>query len=351
MSEVKIDPEFEKLIPPLETEEYRQLEENIMKDGCREALTVWNGVLVDGHNRYRICTEHHIKFQTENMDFPNREAVIEWILRNQLGRRNLSGFQKAELVLRLKPIIQEKAKEKQLSTQNNDSGRAVFQKSGKQESPTHTDKELAKLAGVSHDTIYKAEIIKNEGTEEQIQRARQGGKGNSVNAIVNEIKQKDGFKKCTVCGEVKPMMDFRYGHNVCRDCTNIQNADRRCKNYRGESVKIDPKTQELFKQHSRDIYERMYDPSQIPEYTVENLEEEIKSLSDYLQRNVDQCLEDHKNLVTAENKPKIIAALSSAEATIKKIKELCDGRKGEKRTDSRNSYVFNIKKWIFPYIS
>lgn len=118
------------------------------------------------------------------------------------------------------------------------------------------------------------------------------------------------------------MMDFRYGHNVCRDCTNIQNADRRCKNYRGESVKIDPKTQELFKQHSRDIYERMYDPSQIPEYTVENLEEEIKSLSDYLQRNVDQCLEDHKNLVTAENKPKIIAALSSAEATIKKIKEL-----------------------------
>lgn len=322
MSEVKIDPEFEKLIPPLETEEYRQLEENIMKDGCREALTVWNGVLVDGHNRYRICTEHHIRFQTKNMDFPNREAVIEWILKNQLGRRNLSSTQRVELALRLKPIIQRKAKEKQLSTQNNDSGRAVWQKSAKQESPLHTNEELAKLAGVSRDTIRKVELIKNEGTEEQIQRARQGGKGNSVNAIVNEIKQKDGFKKCTVCGEVKPMMDFRYGHNVCRDCTNIQNADRRCKNYRGESVKIDPKTQELFKQHSRDIYERMYDPSQIPEYTVENLEEEIKSLSDYLQRNVTQCLEDHKNLVTAENKPKIIAALSSAEATIKKIKEL-----------------------------
>ena len=320
MSEVKIDPEFEKLIPPLETEEYRQLEENLIKDGCREALTVWNGVLVDGHNRYRICTEHHIRFQTENMDFPNREAVIEWILRNQLGRRNLSGFQKAELVLRLKPIVQEKAKENCVS--GGGDKKTGLQISGYPINPIRTDKELAKLAGVSHDTIYKAEIIKNEGTEEQIQRARQGGKGNSVNAIVNEIKQKDGFKKCTVCGEVKPMMDFRYGHNVCRDCTNIQNADRRCKNYRGESVKIDPKTQELFKQHSRDIYERMYDPSQIPEYTVENLEEEIKSLSDYLQRNVDQCLEDHKNLVTAENKPKIIAALSSAEATIKKIKEL-----------------------------
>jgi hypothetical protein len=320
MSEVKIDPEFEKLIPPLESEEYKQLEENIMKDGCREALTVWNGILVDGHNRYRICTEHHIKFQTENMNFPNREAVIEWILRNQLGRRNLSPTQRVELALRLKPIIQEKTQENREKNQGRPDTKKLRQKSDTVK--IRTDEELAKLAGVSRDTIRKVELIKNEGTEEQIQRARQGGKGNSVNAIVNEIKQKDGFKKCTVCGEVKPMMDFRYGHNVCRDCTNIQNADRRCKNYRGESVKIDPKTQELFKQHSRDIYERMYDPSQIPEYTVENLEEEIKSLSDYLQRNVDQCLEDHKNLVTAENKPKIIAALSSAEATIKKIKEL-----------------------------
>ena len=154
--EIIIDPEFEKLIPPLETEEYKQLEENIMKDGCREALTVWNGILVDGHNRYRICTEHHIKFQTKNMDFPNREAVIEWILKNQLGRRNLSGFQKAELVLRLKPIVQEKAKEKQGERTDLN----IFQKSGR--SSTHTDKELAKLAGVSHDTIRKVELIKNE---------------------------------------------------------------------------------------------------------------------------------------------------------------------------------------------
>ena len=74
---------------------------------------------------------------------------------------NLSGFQKAELVLRLKPIIQRKAKEKQLSTQNNDSGRAVWQKSAKQESPLHTNEELAKLAGVSRDTIRKVELIKN----------------------------------------------------------------------------------------------------------------------------------------------------------------------------------------------
>lgn len=95
------------------------------------------------------------------MDFPNREAVIEWILRNQLGRRNLSGFQKAELVLKLKPIVQEKAKEKQKLSDGR--GKKGFQKSDNLfQKPVNTDKELAKLAGVSHDTIYKAEIIKNE---------------------------------------------------------------------------------------------------------------------------------------------------------------------------------------------
>lgn len=96
------------------------------------------------------------------MNFPNREAVIEWILRNQLGRRNLSPAQRVELALRLKPIIQRKAKENQ---QGGQGGILLLQKSAKakkQESPLHTNEELAKLAGVSRDTIYKAEIIKNE---------------------------------------------------------------------------------------------------------------------------------------------------------------------------------------------
>lgn len=82
---------------------------------------------------------------------------------------NLSGFQKAELVLRLKPIVQEKTQENREKNQGRPDTKKLRQKSDTVK--IRTDEELAKLAGVSRDTIRKVELIKNEGTEEQIQRA------------------------------------------------------------------------------------------------------------------------------------------------------------------------------------
>lgn len=87
---LQIDPEFKGLIPKLRTNEYLQLESNIMTDGCREAIITWNGIIVDGHNRYEICHRHNIPFQIKEMEFDCREAVISWICANQLGRRNIS---------------------------------------------------------------------------------------------------------------------------------------------------------------------------------------------------------------------------------------------------------------------
>ena len=87
-----IDPEFEGKIPPLREEELKQLEENILVDGVViNPLIVWDGVIVDGHNRYRILQKHpEIQFTTYEKEFPDRYAAIAWICKNQLGRRNLT---------------------------------------------------------------------------------------------------------------------------------------------------------------------------------------------------------------------------------------------------------------------
>ena len=90
LTELKIDPEFKGLIKALQPREYLQLENNILTDGCREAIITWNGIIVDGHNRYEICKRHNIPFRIKEMDFDCREAVIAWICANQLGRRNIS---------------------------------------------------------------------------------------------------------------------------------------------------------------------------------------------------------------------------------------------------------------------
>jgi len=85
-----IDPEFKALIPPLAAEELAQLEANILRDGCRDPLVVWNGTLIDGHNRHAICTKHGLPFDEIEMKFPDRESVMDWMDANQLGRRNLT---------------------------------------------------------------------------------------------------------------------------------------------------------------------------------------------------------------------------------------------------------------------
>ncbi len=87
---LQIDPEFKTLIPKLRKNEFLQLESNIMTDGCRESIITWNGIIIDGHNRYEICHRHKIPFQIKEMEFECREAVIAWICANQLGRRNIS---------------------------------------------------------------------------------------------------------------------------------------------------------------------------------------------------------------------------------------------------------------------
>lgn len=89
---LRIDPEFKNLIPPLSTDERRQLETNLVKEGCRDPLVVWAGhdILLDGHNRWEICSQHGIDFQTVEIELPDWEAARNWIINNQLSRRNLT---------------------------------------------------------------------------------------------------------------------------------------------------------------------------------------------------------------------------------------------------------------------
>ena len=100
MINLKIDPEFQSQIPPLTDDEFKQLEENILKEGkLISPLIVWGNTLVDGHNRYAILQKHpEIYFSTMPLRFENREEAIAWICRNQLGRRNLSPEQKRYLL-------------------------------------------------------------------------------------------------------------------------------------------------------------------------------------------------------------------------------------------------------------
>lgn len=95
-----IDPEFAHKIPPLTDDEFRQLEENIVADGeVYEPIVTWNGVIVDGHNRWKIIQKHpEIPYKIREAQFADRWEAFEWMYRKQLGRRNLTTEQKTYMI-------------------------------------------------------------------------------------------------------------------------------------------------------------------------------------------------------------------------------------------------------------
>ncbi|MCD7887490.1 MAG: hypothetical protein LUG44_07725, partial [Clostridiales bacterium] len=97
---LKIDPEFADQIPPLTEEEFRQLEANILSDGeVINPIIAWNGVIVDGHNRFRVLEQHpEVPYKTFEKQFSDRSEVVAWICKNQLGRRNLTPAQRKYLI-------------------------------------------------------------------------------------------------------------------------------------------------------------------------------------------------------------------------------------------------------------
>lgn len=137
-----VDPEFESQIPPLTEEEFQQLEENILADGVvLQSIIVWDGVIIDGHNRWRIIKKHpFLKYTVYEMSFPDRYAAIIWICKNQLGRRNLTPAQKKYLV----------------------GNQYTLEKSGGYQNDNHHKKEktcdrLAKENNMSSITVIRAE--------------------------------------------------------------------------------------------------------------------------------------------------------------------------------------------------
>ena len=278
MIELKIDPEFESLIPPLSDEEFQQLKDNIISEGrVRDALIVWNGIILDGHNRWKIVQENpDIPFSTEEMSFTTRNEATAWMIRNQLGRRNLTNYDRAKLALRLKPILVEEAKKRQLSTLKQNAEDTDVPISAQRGNSRVRD-ELAKIAGVGHDTIEKVQVIENSATPEEKEKLSKGEV--SVNKVFTSIRDREnpnsGFTK-----------------------------ERREKKKLIDAVIAD-----------------MYSPEVKP-FTIEMLEEEIEiNGKNYIDLLRGQLVE-RSTLLVGDNRPRVVSKIDFIVSEIQKIRGL-----------------------------
>jgi N6-adenosine-specific RNA methylase IME4 len=190
--DVRIDKKFKALIPPLTDEERRQLEENIEAAGkAYDTIKVWEGKIVDGHNRYDICRKLKLPFKVEQLKFESRDHAEAWVINNQFGRRNVGPFQRSELALKLKEAkaaIATAAKE-QAGKETGRGNKKVLPNLAK---PLDTREELAEVAGVSHgyiSTVERIQAAADEGLvdEETLEDLRADRV--SANKVISELKK------------------------------------------------------------------------------------------------------------------------------------------------------------------
>jgi hypothetical protein len=219
---VKIDPEFERISLEefaLSAEETAQLRANLIRDGCRDSLRIWDseGILIDGHNRYRLCKELGIEFGTTPITLGSREAARAWIYANQLGRRNLTDDQRAIIAGRLanetsainKITAAAIATEAAAKARRGEKSDAVkIAATDEKRDRSKVQKEAAKTAKVRVQKVRDAQKIEKKAPE----LAKKVLKGEtSLAQAVKEVKKQEQAEK-----DETPVAP-KHGHNPNRE--------------------------------------------------------------------------------------------------------------------------------------
>lgn len=191
----RVDPELNDVLPELSEEDYAALEKSLLTDGFKGApIMVWGDVIVDGHNRYEICTKHQIPYEVKSIDFENKEEAMRWMVRQQIGRRNITPMQRILISEKYRPFYEKQARENQAKagreygnggTKLTEKLPQASDKSIKKERNPTTNKQLAGIANVSEKTYGMGAKILNSGNKELINQTLKGEK--SINKAYKEL--------------------------------------------------------------------------------------------------------------------------------------------------------------------
>ena len=184
-------PEMAELLPPLTGEQLAALEADLLKNGCYSPIIVNEDmVIVDGHNRQRLCEKHGIPYKMVVFSFEDLLEAKRWAVENQRGRRNLDKWELGKIALRLKPDIEAKARANQSA-----GGQAFHPSETAEEGLTilsnlpsiNTRKELAETVGIGEVTMGKVMQI-DEHAPSAVKEALDSGEL-SVNQGYNITRQ------------------------------------------------------------------------------------------------------------------------------------------------------------------
>jgi len=304
---LKIDPEFQSKIPPLTAAEYKQLEENILETGkVYEPIAIWNGTIVDGHNRYKIALEHpEIEWSVRELHFADKWEAFDWMYKNQLGRRNLTDAQKTYLLGKLYEARKHTVGE-------------------------HKGNQYTKLERMQNECLPNGRtkrvydyIAEEQGVNSStVQRAEHYAHG--IDAIRDEAPE---MAESILTGDKKipKMVIQEIGKTTSEDRKPLINSVVAGINTSGPRDRTgSTRENRTFKKEINTIIESMSDNTPM-DYTIDNLTEQISCNADSFVGMISNLIMDHRD-VCNENMDKVVEAISGIIEKIEKIKErLSDG--------------------------
>ena len=179
-----INPEYEALVPNISDDEYNALYKSIEESGLWVPIIVNpEGVILDGHHRYKICNKLGIAIKHVEKVFGNKLLEKKFVIETNLKRRHLNDFQKSELGMQLQTINEEIAKENMVK-----GGKT---KVPSNEEPFHSDKETAEEIGVSRGTFERAKKVIKKAPEEIKQKLREGNPHTSISKEYQLIQKNE----------------------------------------------------------------------------------------------------------------------------------------------------------------
>lgn len=323
---IKIDPEFQTIIPPLTDDEYQRLEKSILAEGVRECIITWDGTIIDGHNRYRICQEHNLQCPNKERSFESRDAAKLWIISNQLSRRNLPIAAIGDLKLEEKEIVAKQAQKRILAGKKDPTPNL-----GEGSVKGETLEILASDIPIGKESLRKLDVIK--------QRAKKGdpiaiseresllsGEKKSIHGAYvkvvgkdkprkrEETRTDDGRRLCVMCGE--PINEGEA--HTARPTVHKKCEQEYQRDWEREKRKRKAEREKIYRDADRLLSEN------VAIFTVDSLFDELLSVAENLRDAWAQSIEINESMGVEIPKAKrelLDNAVENLFDAVKKIKE------------------------------
>ena len=302
MQALRVDPEFQNKIPPISEDEFKQLRENILEAGeVYEPLVIWNGVIVDGHNRWKVIQENpSVKYRVREIPFPDKWAAFEWMYRNQLGRRNLTDEQRAYTIGKM---YEARKKSKGNNAERGDDGKyLIAQKDPSGDTSKSTAAAIGREVGLAEPTVKrKAEFAKGvDALREVSPEAAEKVLSGKANVPWSDIRK---------VGRMKPE-EVKAAADVIVSGKRIEKPDKPAKKNdsgrpQGANEGFSSDARKL-KQIISEAYAPMLDTSAPSTYDINDLCEEIDANGKTYTQQLHRTIENRRGLLNDDEARKAV---------------------------------------------